>query len=863
MVSKASRNIALDEAETQALLDWAAEVEQSNATYLEKAQKLATRLGAHYRPDGKTEIGFWTPELLADVMLPRDIYLEILTPISKIDFRAIEQEASFVCSRLRLRQQGEYLWGVIDGLVPGRRDQAGSFYWLRYLDNMDTLRTIRDVVAYSLPYGVFGPAELYDIEAMHQERADLDYFRQTSIVPAASESTPSEPVTPSQTHISAAATLGTAKSSPATTQVTLPRVPAPVNILQIHVGTATEAGSLEGLNQLFQGISAKLAAGEPLTAAEQNYVGYDAVQLLPIEPTIEYRSEHAQESNFFALTEMGVSEGEATIQFKLYKPNTEDWGYDIPGLAASAINPAVMATLRPDELIDLIATLHNFATGPVQLIYDIVYGHADNQAEELINRQFLKGPNMYGQDLNHQQPTVRAILLEMQRRKINTGCDGIRIDGAQDFRFFNPLTGRVEQDNVYLLAMADVVQNICGYERLMFTVFEDGRPWPEEGWEETSTYRDMIELMPDAFQWGPLIFAHNTPTLAGFWESKWRRVCEVMYQGDRWITGCANHDTIRRGSQVDPKKEINWNLGETLPEVLDNAYDNHAVTLWVYGFSPGLPMDFINATMHAPWMFFRNTDERYGVKVVSEEMGFLYWQVDEELYQRDHIFSQLKELGFANLDQLREFGQSLQDAMTESDYNLNEVVRACQRCLGDEVATCEIDSLKELNRPGMIKFLKELDITQLKEFSIKFMEDCYEVCNVHRYLDRAEPIQAEFNLQLRQFRHQRPWLLNNLSNLDRFNKISGDDRTIFYGVRSNPDDAADKVAMVAHMGGAETTITLGDWLQLDLNKWQLAIASPGLEVENTAKSLRRFQLKDSQGLLLVRKPDQTNAAEFE
>jgi hypothetical protein len=856
-VNKASRTIALDEDATQELLDWAAAVEQSNATYLEKAQTLATRLGAHYRSDGKTEIGFWTPELLAEVMRPRDIYLEILTPISDIDFRAIEQEASFICSRLRLRQQGEYLWGVIDGMVPGTRDRAGSFYWLRYLDNMDNLRTIRDVVAYSLPYGVFAPAELYDLDSMHRDRPDLEYFKQTALPPVDLDAANLDGAANSAT------TANPTVANQATSAIAPPRVPAPVNILQLHVGTATEAGSLEGLTQLFQRISDKLAAGEALTPAEQNYIGYDAVQLLPIEPTIEYRSEHALESNFFGLTEMGVAEGEATVRFKLRKPNTEDWGYDIPALAASATNPAVMATLRPDELIDFIATMHNFSTGPIQVIYDLVYGHADNQAEELINRQFLKGPNMYGQDLNHQQPTVRAILLEMQRRKINSGCDGIRIDGAQDFRFFNPLTGRVEQDNVYLLAMADVVQNVCGYERLMFTIFEDGRPWPEEGWEETSTYRDMIELMPDAFQWGPLIFAHNTPTLKGFWERKWRRVCEVMYQGDRWITGCANHDTIRRGSQVDPKQKINWNLGNTLPEVLDNAYDNYAVTLWVYGFSPGLPMDFINATMHAPWMFFRNTDERYGVKVVSEEMGFLYWQVDEELYQQEHIFSQLKQVGFENLDQLREFGHSLEEAMMESDYNLNEVVRACQKCLGDEIAACEIDSLKALNRPGMVKFLKELDITKLKEFAIMFMEDCYEVCNVHTYMDKVDPVQAEFNFQLRQFRHQRPWLLHNLSNLDRFNKISGDDRTIFYGVRSNPDDAADKVAMVAHMGGEDTTITLGDWLQLDLNKWQLAIASPGLEIEDTPDNLRRFKLKDSQGLLLVRKPDQKGASEFE
>ena len=124
---------------------------------------------------------------------------------------------------------------------------------------------------------------------------------------------------------------------------------------------------------------------------------------------------------------------------KLIKPNTQDWGYDVPILGSSATNPALLGSLRPDELIEFIATLHNFPTGPIHLIYDLVFGHADNQAELLINRQFLKGPNMYGQDLNHQLPMPRAILLEMQRRKINTGADGIRIDGGQDFRSVNGL----------------------------------------------------------------------------------------------------------------------------------------------------------------------------------------------------------------------------------------------------------------------------------------------------------------------------------------------------------------------------------------------------------------------------------------
>ena len=37
---------------------------------------------------------------------------------------------------------------------------------------------------------------------------------------------------------------------------------------------------------------------------------------------------------------------------------------------------------------------------------------------------------------------------------------------------------------------------------------------------------------------------------------------EVIFQGDHWITGCGNHDTVRRGNQVDLDADINWNLGK-------------------------------------------------------------------------------------------------------------------------------------------------------------------------------------------------------------------------------------------------------------------------------------------------------------
>ncbi len=798
---------------TGKLLAWATSVESSTSTYLEQMKALARKLGAHYRPDGLTEIGFWVPGLIRDVLHEREIYLEVFTPIEPIDWRAKEQTVKFKCDRLHLEQQGEYIWGVVSGMQPGNREQAGSFYWLRYIDRAEKLRTIRDLVPYSLPYGIFAPAELYDMDSLQVSRGDLDYFRRTAI-----------------------------SNDP---QIKIPRVSDPRNILQIHVGTASPEGTIEGLTRIYREIAEKIESDRPLTPVEQNYVGYDAIQLLPTEPTIEFRDEYSPESEFFAF----LGQDDDIVEVELYKPNTQDWGYDVPILGSSTTNPALLGSLRPDEVVDFIATLHNFPDHPIQLIYDVVYGHADNQSELLLSREFLKGPNMYGQDLNHQLPMVRAILLEMQRRKINTGADGIRIDGGQDFRFFNPLSGRVEQDDAYLLEMSNVIQEVNGHQRLLFTIFEDGRPWPEEGWEEKSRYRELIELKPESYQWGPLIFAHNTPCLQGFWEKKWSRVLEVMTIGDRWITGCANHDTVRRGNQINVEQNINWHLGEDFADVLRYAYDNPAVTLWVYGLSPGLPMDFINATMHAPWMFFRNTDEQYGVKVVSEEVGFLDWQITPKIYKKASCFPRIKTLGFKQLKQLQEFGQALNHAMIQQDYNLAEVVEVLRSCTETHcIAT--LPPLNELRRGGMMRFLKKLDEDRLKSFALMFMEDCYQVCNVSLYHGRLDPAQTQFNLSLRQFRHQHSWLAQNMLEADTFDKLSEGGRTIVYGLRHNPQNPEEEIAMVANFEGESITLDVKDLLKIDPQDWKIALTSPGLEADLQIEDLSALSLNNSEAVLL-------------
>jgi hypothetical protein len=349
---------------------------------------------------------------------------------------------------------------------------------------------------------------------------------------------------------------------------------------------------------------------------------------------------------------------------------------------------------------------------------------------------------------------------------------------------------------------------------------------------------------------------------------KWRRVTEQTQMGANWITGCGNHDTLRRGTQVDPELDINWNLGESLPEVLNNAYDNPAIALLTYGFSPGLPMDFINCTMRAPWGFLRNTDDRYGVKVVAEEAGgFLDWQIIPETYDWPELFPRLKAMGFHQTwencaSSFGRFTTPLKKPTTTWRKWLNSA-RSSSSADPDSETVKEkakgrksAQELQKLNVPDKSEILTKLDVAKLKDFAKNFMEDAHEMCNVWLQQDVLDPEQVAFNLALRRFRQANPWLQQNLSNLDRFNRINTDDQTIFYGLRAAPErdghPSSRQVAMVAHMGGDPLTVTLGDWLQVDLEEWRVVIASPQVNISTDSASLRAFELSDSQAVLLER-----------
>lgn len=750
----------------------------------EEAKHVARFLGGQWIEE-RARFGVWLPNETA-------VYIELLRPTTSINLSAEQQTVQFERRRLPLISDESYWWGIIEGLRPGSREQLGDFYRFAHRLADGTWHYMNDPLAYSLPYGAFAPAELYDFEGMQSKRGDKAHF---------------------QNHLDG-------KPDPDGIQ----RVQPPTNILQIHTRTASGVGTIAGLTEIYGRIAQKIQNSHPLTPAEENYASYDAIQLMPIEPIIEL------EAGPLFWEEQESSDEELTAS--LTQPSMTNWGYDVVMLGSSATNPAVLGSKRPDELLDLIVTLHNFPEKPIKVLFDIVYGHIDNQAIGLLNEHFFAGANMYGQNVNFLHPVVRAMLLEMQRRKHNYGVDGVRVDGAQDFKNWDPETDTMWHDDDYLRLMNDLEQEVAGVTYRPYMIFEDGRPWPRDDWELSSTYREVTKQMPNVWQWGPLTFAHNTPFLFTFWISKWWRIQEITQVGGRWITGCANHDTLRRGTQVLLDARINTYLGDTLPEIFMNAYDNPAAKLFDYAMMPGIPMDFINASMRAPWSFVRNTDDRYGVKVVSEESRFLHWVVNQERFEPEWAFTRLKNLGFTKLGALRRFLHSLEHTVLATGYDL-DVIAAMMNNITPPLAG------------------SKLDVPTLKQIARAWMDDVHEFCNVSHYVQHLDPQKTAFNRQLREFRRQRQWLQNDFSSKDYFDYLRPvDGSVIFFGLRTSPTDD-EQFLFVANLEGAPHTVEPlalpMDGLEGD--QWQVALASPGLEGVDVKRPLT---LHDSQGVVFRR-----------
>ncbi|EMA58336.1 glucosylglycerol hydrolase [Halorubrum kocurii] len=795
------------------------------------ARAIAERLGSHpIRPDGAdpatdppdgVAFGFWTPDLIERGVPLDDVRLELFTPVSDEGDGAKEtvdpghdglRDVEFRVDRVPVARDDEFHWVAVEGIPVGTRDRLGALYQLTYRTpgGDDEWETVRDPLAHSVPFGAFAPAEAYDWPRLDATRDDRDHF---------------------------ASFGGDDEALPTTEDDGLPRVDPATSMLEIHPGTSTERGSLRALAERFGAIGEKLRNDEPLAPHERNYAGYDAVQLMPVEPLTQAygRQWYWRPGGVDSETPDGALDRERDVErvtVGVERPDQTNWGYDVVVSAFSAANPAILETGRPDELVDFIAACHAMPD-PVRVVFDVALGHADEGAAGLLPDPFFEGPGMYGLHLDYRQPVVRAVLLELQRRKANFGADGIRIDGAQDFTYHDEETGEQVHDDAFLAEMDRVTHEVAGSEYRPWMIYEDGRPWPREDWELASTYRTLIDQHPHAFQWSPVTFAHNKPALLTFWATKWWRMREVGEMGSQWITGVANHDTLRRGSQVEVTDDwggalINPYLADSPPETIREAYDSPAALVWFHVAMPGVPMDFLHANYRAPWGFVRDTDPTWNVKVVAEEAPWIDWHVPEGSFADGDAFPRLKELGFETRSELKGFVTTLAALVDATDYDL-DLIAELLSVQGTPLST------------GGATADGDVAAADLREISFAWSADVAEYLVLDRWEDEQGDARTAFDRRVREFRQARPWLRADVDEArgEAFGYRHPTEGTVVYQALRRDPDGGEALLVACNVEGTPVEASPAGVLddlgvesdRPEATDWTVALAGPDTDAE--------------------------------
>jgi hypothetical protein len=278
---------------------------------------IARRLGG--RVDGDVCIfGFWTPELL-DARVPTgDIFLEILRPVEPVDLTRSHQQVSFERAYVPMVRMDAYCFTAVSGLRPGNIEVVGDFYALVWRDAEGTWHRILDpLAACRCRSARFAPAELYDVGVMQARVATRPTSRRC-------------------------AALGAAQGRTADEYPADPRSDR-------HGRRDARQRSRATIERLANRVAQRLCL---LRRPIQLFLGYDAVQLLPVEPTTVYEAGHDfwQRKRQDERRRVGVASASGHDELGLRRRH----------LGHGAVNPVLLETGRPDELVELAAVLHTF-----------------------------------------------------------------------------------------------------------------------------------------------------------------------------------------------------------------------------------------------------------------------------------------------------------------------------------------------------------------------------------------------------------------------------------------------------------------------------------------------------------------------
>jgi hypothetical protein len=229
---------------------------------------------------------------------------------------------------------------------------------------------------------------------------------------------------------------------------------------------------------------------------------------------------------------------------------------------------------------------------------------------------------------------------------------------------------------------------------------------------------------------------------------------------------------------------------------------------------PGVPMDFTHGNNRAPWGFVRDTDPDWNVKVVAEESTFVTWQVRPETFEDPEHFRRIKSLGFETRKQVERFMRALLASVDATDYNLDVMA----------------GMLSAMDQP-----MGELTASDLEAYADAWMADVYEFANLSHWQADQDDERTGFDLAVREFRHERPWLRRDVDfDREAFGYRHPSNGTIlYYALRASPD-GDEQVLFAANMEGVPVDVSpaildgMIEGLDVAGDDWSVAITAPGV-----------------------------------
>jgi hypothetical protein len=287
---------------------------------------------------------------------------------------------------------------------------------------------------------------------------------------------------------------------------------------------------------------------------------------------------------------------------------------------------------------------------------------------------------------------------------------------------------------------------------------------------------------------------------------------------------------------------------------------------------PGVPMDFTHANFRAPWGFVRDTDPTWNVKVVAEESTLLDWQVRPETYADPAHFRRVKALGLEDRDAARGFMRSLAATLDATDYDL-DAMAAMLAAKGTPLSAGAGDALRGNDGVAVDDVAgglggdgdDRLSPDDLRAYADAWMRDVHDAANLSNWDDAQDDDRTAFDLAVREFRHERPWLRRDIDpEAGAFAYRHPANGTVLYAALRAAPDGSEEVLFAANMEGVPvevTPATAGEVLADDPDHergaggigdgWTVALTAPGVERSYDGS---RLTLDNAQAVVWTRTP---------